>query len=128
MSAPQINIEILSHKWYSLTYQSNEIINEKMHHQVKKFIAELLISNFTIKDIRSYIHGNIIFAIDTNNPVNIFRNIIEAIRSPLVNNAPPLLFSINLIAQKTDNEVYLYIYGSDDMNAHFRTSILSVFP
>lgn len=129
MPAPQFNKAIHPHRWYSLTYQSNAIINEGMHHQVKRFIAEILIGNFAIEDIHSYIHGNIIFAINTQIPVQELDAIITGIRVPFVNNAPPLLFSLVLVAKNTDTGInYMYVYGSDVMDEHFRNSINDIFP
>ncbi|HET8964252.1 MAG TPA: hypothetical protein VFM99_10155 [Chitinophagales bacterium] len=128
MSAPQFNKEVSPNRWYLLTYQSNEILNEKTHHQVKKDIAKVLVDKFPIKDLHSYIHGNIAFSINTLAPISILDKLINQIKEPLATYSPPLLFSINLISKNDDNKQFLYIYGDDTMDKNFKELIKEFFP
>ncbi len=129
MPAPQLNKPVSPYRWYSLTYQSNGVVNDAMHNQAKRAIAEILIHGFEIVDIHSYIHGNIFFAVNTNAPVRKFNEIITALRAPLVARAPSLLFSLVLVAKTFETNInYLYVYGSDTMDQHFKDSIIDIFP
>ena len=129
MPPPQFNKRVSGLRWYSLTYQSNEILNNAVHGKIKRIIAGYLVGNFNIVEIHSYIHGNIIFGITTNRPIALFDEIIECIIEPLVDMPPPLLFSLVLVAKNDDAHInYMYVYGSDAMDMHFLDSISDFYP
>ncbi len=107
-------------------YQSNETLNEELHHQAKRAIAEVLVE-FPIHEMHSYIHGNIIFSIGTNNPVSSFDDIVEALEIPLAINTPPLHFSLTLVSRTSKNQNIMYIDGLDDLDTHFLDSISDIF-
>jgi hypothetical protein len=66
MASPQFNKEKSPYRWYSLTYQSSNELNNATHQEIKKMIAEVLLTSFEIENIHSYIHGTIIFSMNTN--------------------------------------------------------------
>lgn len=129
MPAPQFNKVGHPNRWYSLTYQSNNLLNVIEHNKVKRILAGYLVGNFNVIEIHSYIHGNIIFAVRTNRPIGIFDEIINKIRGTLSNHAPPLLFSLVLVARTNETQInYMYVYGSDVMDTNFLTSIDDFYP
>lgn len=129
MPVSQFNKKVSSNRWYLLTYQSNKILNDELHNQVKTFIAELLVDKFPIVDLHSYIHGNILFSINTNKPLNTFDEVVNTIKVPLTTYTYPLLFSLVIAPKTSTGDVnFMYISGSDEMDTNFRTSVQDFFP
>lgn len=132
MASPQLNNSPLNFWWYSLTYQSNELINDELHNKTKVEITKIIVDGFNINEIHSFIHGHIVFGINTIKPTTILSEIVKALNEPLARYSPPLLFSINLMAKSNPTSgkgiVHAYVNGSDDMENHFKESIKEFFP
>ncbi len=128
MPSPQFNKKITTNRWYTLTYQSTRALNDAEHHQVKRKIAEILVNNFTIQEIHSYVHSNIVFAINTNVESQVFDEIVQNLNAPLINYVPRLHFNIALVAKNDSNVNFMYIDGIDSMNSNFLASISDIFP
>ncbi len=118
--------------WYSLTYQSNDILNVRLTHEqhclIKPMITKILFEEIGASDFQSHIHGTIIFSV-TNAPLEKFDLIVAELTRPILTNAPPLLFSLCLIAHGNDPVLqYMHINGSDTLNAHYLNLIRDFYP
>lgn len=123
---PQFNKRQTLHRWYNMSYQSNNVINDDLHGKVKQFIAKIMKDNFAIREMHSYIHGEIIFRIETTDPVNTLDQIVQKIEKPFAEYKPNrLLYSITLAASTADTTPMhiMYIEGDSGMNQKFLESI-----
>ncbi|MDP1746047.1 MAG: hypothetical protein Q8L90_10745 [Bacteroidota bacterium] len=130
MASPQFNKNATSDFWYSLTYQSNDLLNKETHYRIKPMIAEILVTKIKIKNIHSYIHGSIVFSLDTPSPLSKFDEIITELKTPLFDYSPKLLFSLVFVGRDTStpSKKYMYIDGSDELDKHFQGLISSFYP
>lgn len=128
MASPQFNKKVSTTRWYSLTYQSNATLTADLHNQVKPVIAKLLVDAFTIGEIHSYIHGSIVFSINTTTPFSKFDEIVTVLAIPLAGRSPRLHFELTLVAKNQNNVHYMYIDGIDSMDTNFQNSIVGFWP
>ena len=95
----QFNKKISPLHWYSITYQSNDILNESLtreHHMlIKPLIAKILFDKIHAANFHSYIHGTIIFTVKEN-PLQHFDTAVNELLKPLTEYSPKLLFSLVL--------------------------------
>ncbi|MDP1879968.1 MAG: hypothetical protein Q8K60_03395 [Parachlamydiaceae bacterium] len=129
MTLPQFDRENSIYDWFSLTYQSNNDLNDALKNQAKHEIVERILQTTPVVEICSYIHCHIVFAVKTENSVILLDDLILALRRPLVHFKPDLLFSLNLIAKsQPPSSIWLYIYGDSSMNDKFLASISDIYP
>lgn len=123
--APQFDKLPGTPSWFSLTYQSNNELNKKFKREFKPSakvaIAKILNDNFSI-EIHSYLHCNIIFSINTNNPFTEFDKIFSILLKSMDNR---LLFNLSLVSKNSSShpENIMYINGSDNIENNFRRAI-----
>jgi hypothetical protein len=128
MPSPQFNKEKSQNRWYTITYQSNGLLTEELHHQVKSKIAKILVDAFPIVEIHSYIHGSVVFSLNTNSPLLKFDEIVVALTVPLAKHSPKLHFELALVARLDNGINYMYIDGIDSMDVNFLESIKDFWP
>ena len=127
MGTTQFNKEKSDHIWFSLTYQSNNLLNEETHNTIKALIGEELLKTELVKDIHSYIHGNIVFAVNSANAETTFDTLVGILEKPMASQSPRLLFNLSIVGiSTTQNGVwkcFMHIEGKDDLDTNFRQSI-----
>ena len=130
MATPQFNKKTSTYSWFSLTFQSNDLLNVIFHNSAKVEVAKLLTSKFTIAEIHSYVHCNIIFAIDTKVSITIFDKICLVLEEFMPRQPQELLFNLVLIAKdkSTPPKQIMYISGSEEANKHFKEAIKPFYP
>lgn len=85
----QLNFPISPNRFITVTYQSNDYLNRELDNKVKQNIAEILIEVADVKKIHSYVHGQIIIEIPSNNSVGTLKKVVEALSKPMASLAPP---------------------------------------
>jgi len=125
---PQFDKDKSNHVWFTLTYQSNDALNDAAHASIKILIAEKLYNKFNIVDMHSYIHGNVIFSINPNFTETIFDSIVTELNKSLVTYTPKLLFNLSIVGIDGLNPWvnFMYINGSDTLNKNFHKSLESI--
>lgn len=121
-----------NYRWLSIVYQSNDVLNKENHGPVKTTIVEHLMKStiLDIKEIHSYIHGQIIIGVTPDTVIKSFNEAKAILQKKLVSHAPPLMFSLEIIAASNDVPPFswMYIEGDDDLNENFHNSIKHIFP
>jgi Cdc6-like AAA superfamily ATPase len=123
---PQFNKKETPNRWYNMSYQSNNVINDDLHNKAKQFIAKIIKDNFTVPEMHSYIHGEIIFRIDTETPIATLDEMVKKIEKPFAEYKPDrLLYSITLASTTAgDSPVQImYVEGDSGMDQRFLESI-----
>lgn len=124
----QLNFPISPNRFITVTYQSNDYLNRELDNKVKQNIAEILIEVADVKKIHSYVHGQIIIEIPSNNSVGTLKKVVEALSKPMASLAPPLLYSVDLAANSGNNQNWIYVNGDSEMNTNFLKSISEFWP
>lgn len=125
---PQFNKDRENHIWFTLTYQSNDMLNDALHTSIKVLIVGKLYKKFKVVDMNSYIHGNVIFCINPPFTDKIFDDMVAELNESLVNYTPKLLFNLSVVGVDIQNPRtnYMYIAGSDTLNENFHKSIVEI--
>jgi len=131
--AAQLNFPVSDNRFITITYQSNDYLNQEIDNRVKQEIAKTLVDNFDIQNIHSYVHGQIIVEVSNYNIISVCKDIVKELAVPMASEAPSLLYSVELasfIRKKTPPpyENLLYVEGSDEMNKNFLESIKEFYP
>lgn len=128
--AAQLNFPVSNNFFISITYQSNDYLNEELDNKTKQEIAKTLVDNFAIQNIHSYVHGQIIVEVSNYNVISVYKNMIKALAVPMASEAPSLLYSVILAPKSNDNSQknLIYVDGDADMNNNFLDSISEFYP
>ena len=129
MSSPQFDRKSSTIRWYSLTYQSNDILDKKVYQSSAIEIAKNLTDKFQIKEIHNYLHGNLIFAAyDNFFPDTEFDHFWIELTGVLPKHIPKLFFNLCLVSKSASipNKCFMYLDGSDELDISFLEAIHDV--
>lgn len=128
---PHIHFPTGPYYFITVTYQSNDYLNEKVDH-IKTKIAEIIFNAAPVKSLQSHIHGQIIAEVPKDNSIKYLRQIVEALKEPLAKNTPKLDFTAELLAHTNltngDTQHWIYVNEGNNMNENFLKSISSFYP
>lgn len=132
---PQINYPKTNNRFITVTYQSNNYLNEELDNKVKQVIAKTIFDSVKVLNFHSYVHGQIIVEISKENVVTDLKKIVNALAEPMTTHALPpnktLLYSVDLTSVlKGDDPVenLIFVCGDDEMNTSFLDSIKKFYP
>lgn len=131
----QLNFPKSNNRFITISYQSNNYLNEKLDGQAKQMIAKTLVENIpNINKIHSYVHGQIIIEISTSSKLlatTTLKNVVKALEKPMAANTPALHYSVDLASktgEKPPYENWIHVDGDVEMNKNFLKSIESFWP
>ena len=108
---------------YIITYQSNAVINEATHNEVKFKIWENLSKDFTVLSCHTYFHSQLIIEIQTPTSSKTHNDIVAKVNSMFPKFNPELMFSVVLAGRSTDGTTYIYAEGNKAMDDKFQIEI-----
>ncbi|HEY9083718.1 MAG: hypothetical protein COA31_006480 [Flavobacteriales bacterium] len=128
--AAQLNFPVSDNRFITITYQSNDYLNEELDNKTKQEIAKILVEKLDIKKIHSYIHGQIIIEVNNTNIITTLKDVISELAEPLASKTPPLLYSVMMVpfTKDTPPKNLIYVDGNADMNNNFLASIDEFYP
>lgn len=127
---PQIHYPTGPYYFITVTYQSNDYLNEKVDN-IKTEIAKIIFTAAPVKSLQSHIHGQIIAEVPTDNAVRYLKQIVEALKEPLAKNTPKLDFTAELVSHGSitnNTQHWIYVNENNNMNENFLKSISSFYP
>lgn len=130
---PQIHFPKTKNRYVTVTYQSNNYLNEEVDNKVKKVIAKSLFDAVKILMFHSYVHGQIIVEVSDSSPIEDLKKIIAALEKPMASQTPALLYTADLTSFSNNNTPelptqWISVHGDSDMNTKFLKSIEDFYP
>lgn len=129
--AAQLNFPRCNNRFITVTYQSNNYLNEELDNKVKQNIASVIVEVVDVKNIHSYVHGQIIVEVSNVNPIVSLKKIIRALSIPMSSLTPALLYSVDItstVGEAPNLVSNLYVNGDSEMNTNFLESIKEFYP